>query len=271
MSSEQQVLLFEVMGSIAQITFSRPEALNALNEDMACAFRDAIARVAGDDSLRVLVLRGAGRGFMAGGDIATMARDPLRNAPLLLDPLHETLLKMAELPIPVLAGLHGPVAGAGMSVALAADLALAADNTIFQMAYTRIGASPDGSGTWHLARLVGLRKALEIALLSDAVDAARALDLGLVNWVVPAAEFDGRLGAIAKRLAEGATGAYGRSKALLRTASLRSLAEQLDAERAAFMQGAAGPEFREGAQAFLEKRKPDFLAAASAGQRNTLT
>ncbi|HLT99318.1 MAG TPA: enoyl-CoA hydratase-related protein [Burkholderiaceae bacterium] len=263
MNSEQQPLLFEVRNAVAQITFCRPAALNALNEQMALAFRDAVARVAADESLRVLVVRGAGRGFMAGGDVAAMVEDPLNNAPLLLDPLHEAMLQMTQLPIPVLAALHGPVAGAGMSVALAADLALAADTTVFQMAYTRIGASPDGSGTWHLARTVGLRKAMEITLLSDAVDAQQALGLGLVNWVVPAEEFDERVEAMTKRLAEGATHAFGRSKALLRTASLRSLAEQLDAERAAFMQGAGGPEFREGAQAFLEKRKPSFQSTAT--------
>src|SRR5690554_2749310 len=107
---------------------------------MAEGFRDAIAQVGENRGIRVLLLRGEGRAFMAGGDIASLAADPLVNTPRIMDPLHEGLLQMSELPIPVVAGLHGPVAGAGMSVALAADLAMAADNTVFQMAYCRIGA-----------------------------------------------------------------------------------------------------------------------------------
>ena len=263
MSSEHEALKLKVNGHVAQITFCRPSALNALNQAMAEGFRDAIAQVAEDRNIRVLLLRGGGRAFMAGGDVASLAADPLVNTPRIMDPLHQGLIQMSELPIPVVAGLHGPVAGAGMSVALAADLAMAADNTVFQMAYCRIGASPDGSGSWHLARLVGLRKAMEITLLSEPIEAQHAQSLGLVNWVVPAAELDERLGELATRLASGAVAAYGRSKALLRNAAVRSLPEQLDAEKQAFLQGAVGAEFREGAAAFLEKRAPDFLATTT--------
>lgn len=271
MSSEQQPLRFQVDGPVATVTFCRPAALNALNQAMAEAFRDTIARVASDSSVRVLLLRGEGRAFMAGGDVASLAADPLVNTPRIMDPLHAALLQMSELPIPVVAGVHGAVAGAGMSLALAADLAIAADNTMFQMAYCRIGASPDGSGSWHLARLVGLRKAMEITLLSEAIEAQQAHNLGLVNWVVPASELDVRLGELAARLSAGAVGAYGRSKALLRSAALHSLAQHMDAERQAFLHGAAGAEFREGAAAFLEKRAPDFLSAAPYAERKTLT
>ncbi|MFA7669426.1 MAG: enoyl-CoA hydratase-related protein [Burkholderiaceae bacterium] len=252
-------------GVVAHIVFNRPDALNAINIDMAVAFRDAIEAVAADSSIRVLVLRGAGRAFMAGGDVAQMASDPAGVADQIISPLHEGLARMAELPIPVLASLHGAVAGAGMSIALAADLAVAADDIRFSMAYTKIGANPDASGSWHLVRVVGLRKAMELTLLSDPVDAGQALSLGLVNWVVPAAELADRTQELAGRLAGGAVQAYGRSKALLRAAALHDLPTQLEAERQAFLQGAKGAEFKEGTDAFLQKRRPDFPAAVRKG------
>ena len=271
MSKEQDPVLLDIEGPVARITFCRPAALNALDQAMAECFRDAVAQVAGNPSLRVLLLKGAGRAFMAGGDVAALAADPLGNTPRLMEPLHQAILQVSELAIPVVAGLHGPVAGAGMSLALATDLAMAAEDTVFQMAYCRIGASPDGSGSWHLARLVGLRKAMEITLMSDAIDAQEALRLGLVNWVVPSAQLDERLNALASRLAAGAVGAYGRSKALLRHAALNSLADHLNAERNAFLEGAAGPEFREGVAAFLEKRTANFSAVTLQAERKTLT
>src|SRR5690606_31779818 len=194
---------------------------------------DAIARVAADQGVRVLVLKGNGRAFMAGGDVAMLAADPVTNAQRIIEPLHEGLIRMAELPIPVLVSLHGAVAGAVMSIALAADLALASDDASFQMAYTKIGASPDASGTWHLPRLVGLRKALELTFLSERLDAHEALALGLVNWVVPAEQREARTNELAARLAEGPVHAYGRSKALLRASGQRTLPEQLEAERQA--------------------------------------
>lgn len=260
--SEGAGLRMEIDESVATIVFDRPAALNAVNVAMATAFRDAIERVALDPSVRVLMLRGQGRAFMAGGDIGQMSADPVGNAGRIIGPLHQGLLRMSELPIPVLASLHGAVAGAGMSIALAADLAVSADDAQFQMAYTRIGASPDASGSWHLARLVGLRKAMELTLLSETIDAPQALALGLVNRVVPAAQLASYSRELAARLAAGAVHAFGRSKALLRGAAMRSLGEQLEAERIAFLEGAAGAEFREGVDAFLAKRRPDFPAAA---------
>lgn len=257
--------MLRIDGPIAHIVFNRPQALNAIDIEMAGRFRDAVDHVAADPSVRVLVLSGTGRAFMAGGDIQQMVADPVANVQKIIDPVHAAMARMTELPIPVLASLHGPVAGAGMSIALAADLALAADNLRFQMAYTKIGASPDASGSWHLVRLVGLRKAMELTLLSDTVDVHQALALGLVNWVVPAAELAARTDALAARLAQGATHAFGRSKALLRTAALHSLPEHLDAERQAFLAGAKGSEFGEGTRAFLEKRAPGFPSSVKPG------
>lgn len=271
MSDESLKLFFGLDDTVAHIVFNRPSGLNAIDIDMAAAFRDAVAHIAVHPSVRVLVLRGAGRAFMAGGDIAQLSADPVNNAERIIGPLHEGLAQMAELPIPVLAVLHGAVAGAGMSIALAADLAMAADDLSMQMAYTRIGASPDASGSWHLARTVGLRKAMEITLLSEPINAQQALALNLVNWVVPAEELAERSATLAARLSAAAVHAYGRSKALLRGAMSRTLPQQLEAERLAFLEGATGAEFREGVDAFIGKRPADFRSADQSAERKTLT
>jgi 2-(1,2-epoxy-1,2-dihydrophenyl)acetyl-CoA isomerase len=228
---------------------------------MAEGLEAAVERLAGKADLRVIVLRGAGRGFMAGGDLGVIQRgldEGGEHVDALMLPLHRALVRLAGMAQPVIASLHGPVAGAGMSVAMAADLAIAADDAAFTLAYTRVGTSPDGSASWHLGRLVGLRKALEIALLADTIDAAEALRLGLVNFVVPAGALEARTAALAGRLAAGPTLAYGRIKRLLRESLARDLPAQLDAERAAFHAGMATEDFREGVAAFLGKRKPVF-------------
>lgn len=254
-------LILEADGPVATITLNRPKSLNALDVPMAEALEAAVLTLQQKPDLRVIVLKGAGRGFMAGGDLGVIQR-AFAEGPEVVDsimlPLHRTLVRLAEMPQPVIASLHGPVAGAGMSVALAADLAIAADDAKFTLAYARIGTSPDGSGTWHLPRLVGLRKALEIALLADTIDAHEALRLHLVNQVVPAAELGSATTALAQRLAAGPTQAYGRIKRLLRKSADRDLPAQLDAERAAFHQSMKTDDFREGIAAFLGKRPPTY-------------
>lgn len=254
-------LVLDAEGPIATITLNRPKQLNALDRAMAEGLEAAVETLAGKPDLRVIVLRGAGRGFMAGGDLGVIQRgldEGAEHVDALMLPLHRALVRLAELPQPVIASLHGPVAGAGMSVAMAADLAIAADDAAFTLAYTRVGTSPDGSASWHLPRLVGLRRALEIALLADTIDAAEAQRLGLVNFVVPAAELQSQTAALANRLASGPTRAYGRIKTLLRDSLARDLPAQLDAEREAFHAGMATADFREGVAAFLAKRKPVF-------------
>ncbi len=257
-------LIVEADGPIATITLNRPKALNALDVAMAEALEAAVIALQHKPDLRVIILKGAGRGFMAGGDLGVIQRG-LTEGPELVDaimlPLHRALARLAEMPQPVIASLHGPVAGAGMSVALAADLAIAADDAKFTLAYTRVGTSPDGSASWHLPRLVGLRKALEIALLADTIDAHEALRLNLVNQVVTAADLATATQALAQRLATGPTQAYGRIKRLLRESADRDLPSQMNAEREAFHQSMKTQDFAEGIAAFLAKRPPSFRGA----------
>lgn len=176
----------------------------------------------------------------------------------IINPFHQALEILVGLRQPVIAALHGAVAGAGLSIALAADLAIAAEDAKFTLAYTRIGTSPDGGASWSLPRVVGLRKALELALLSDVIDAEEALRLGLVNKVVPADRLPLEMDALAQRLAHGPTQAFGRVKGLLRGSFERGLQGQLKAERDAFLACVATRDFKEGVAAFLEKRPAVF-------------
>lgn len=260
-TSSETPLLFERDGAIARIKFNRPKVLNALNVAAADALLEASQAIAADKTIRAVVISGEGRAFMAGGDIASF-RGPKEDASSrllrLIDPLHAALEILAGLQAPVIASLNGAVAGAGLSLALAADLAIAADNAIFTLAYSKIGTSPDGSSSWSLPRIVGVRKAMEIALLSETFDANEALRLSIVNRVVPAADLVAETDKLAQRLANGPTIAYGQIKSLMRNSLSRSLNEQLEAEADAFVECAVTDDFDEGAAAFIDKRAPAF-------------
>jgi 2-(1,2-epoxy-1,2-dihydrophenyl)acetyl-CoA isomerase len=245
-------------GAIANLRLNRPGVLNAADSTLAQAFRDACLALEADASVRVVVVSGQGRAFMAGGDIAQFREAPHTIAESLIEPLHEGLQCLARMRAPVIASLHGAVAGAGLSLALACDLAIAAEGTRFSFAYARLGASCDLGGSWHLPRLVGLRRALEIALLGDTLDAAQALQLGLVNRVVPADKLAEETRLLAARLATGAPVALGQLKRLMRESWSRDLATQLGAERSAFEACVATQDFHEGVEAFLAKRTPRY-------------
>ena len=245
-------------GAVAQLRFNRPHALNAIDVPMASAFHAACAAIAADPHARVVVLSGEGRAFMAGGDLAAMQKSPVETAQALIAGMHGGLEILAKLDAPVIASLHGAVAGGGLGVALACDLAIAAEGTRFSIAYPSVGASADCGTTWGLPRVVGLRNALRIALMAQPFDAAEALRYGLVNEVVSAAELQARTQSWAQRLALGAPLALGRLKHLLRTSGERTLSGQLNAEAEAFAACAATADFSEGVAAFLEKRQPHF-------------
>lgn len=259
--SDADPVLLDLSSGIARIRFNRPHVLNALDEHAILAFKRAVETVAGDSTVRVVVLSGEGKGFLAGGDVGrfhSAGEAAAEVVTAIITPFHEALVTLTSLRQPVIAALHGAVAGAGLSMALAADLAIAADDAKFTLAYTKIGTSPDGGASWALPRVVGLRKAMELALLSDVIDAAEAERIGLVNKVVPAADLGAEVDRLAARLAQGPTQAYGRVKALLRTSLDHALPTQLEAEKQAFLGSVGTRDFREGVAAFVEKRKSHF-------------
>ena len=254
-------ILTHIADGVAALAFNRPTSLNALDDEMIVAFRAHCEALAVDASVRCVVLRGEGAAFLAGGDVAFFhARlDELpRLVRELARELHFSVLALRRMPKPVIASVHGAVAGAGVSLMAACDLVIAADDCRITLAYSRIGASPDGGATHFLARSLGPRKALELALLPDPIDAGAALHIGLVNRVVPAAQLAQETQSLARRLAAGPTFAYAETKRLLEAAAENSLEAQLDAEAEAFARCAATEDMREGVTAFVEKRKPEF-------------
>lgn len=260
MTNTDQPVLLSIDSGAAFIRFNRPTALNAINVALARRWRDVVIEVCARDDVRVIVLSGEGRAFMAGGDLRAFHADPdgaADTARALIEPLNEGLIALANGDAPVIASVQGAVAGAGMSIALGADLCIAADDATFDMAYARIGASPDAGGSWHLPRLVGLRQAMSIALLSDRLSATQALQSNLVNRVVPAQSLASETEALAAQLSRGPTAAFGRIRRLLRGSLQHSLEQQLELECEAFAKGAETAAFREGVDAFVNKRVPD--------------
>ncbi|MET0743176.1 MAG: enoyl-CoA hydratase-related protein [Microvirga sp.] len=252
-------VVLSVADAIATVSLNRPSVLNAIDAVTATAFLASIRAIASRGDIRAVVLRGEGRAFCAGGDVARFQGEGREAAiDAIIGPLHEGLLALHELPCPSLAVVQGAAAGAGFSLALACDLAIASTTAKFTLAYARLGVSPDGSATWHLPRVLGLRKAKELALLGDTIDGAEALRLGLVNWVAPPEALDAEASRIAARLAQGPTIAYGRIRTLLETSLDTSLENQLAAEQRVFRELTATQDFQEGVSAFLAKRPARF-------------
>ena len=258
MSEQAGAVLLTIEDGVGEICFNRPKVLNALNLDACTALLACCEKLSRTKDLRVVVLCGEGSSFMAGGDLGQFrdAGDRPAFTRQILEPLNAALLILDELP--VIAAVQGAAAGAGASIALAADLVIAAEDAKFIMAYARVGTSLDGGSTWALPRLIGLRRAMEMALLAEPVTASQALAMGLINRVVPVAELRNETKALARRLATGPTAAYGRIKRLLRDSSTQEYAVQLKAELEAFAACAATADFGGGLAAFFAKRAAVF-------------
>jgi 2-(1,2-epoxy-1,2-dihydrophenyl)acetyl-CoA isomerase len=257
---------FELREGVATLTLDRPQQLNALSVGMMQALRGAVERAVVDPAAHVIVVRGAGEHFMAGGDIrdfdAQLGLEPLARLQafqgMIEHWINPAILALRQTHQPVLCAVRGACAGFGMSLMLACDLALAADNAYFSTAYASIGLSPDGGGSFFLPRIVGSRKAAELMLLAERIDAQQALALGLLNRVVPQADLDAEVARLARRLADGPRHAYGEIKRLLHASQGQDLPTQLAAEASAFGRCSATVDFGEGVRAFLGKRKPSF-------------
>ncbi len=252
-------LRVEVDGPVATLTLDRPAALNALTVPVKIGLRDALESIAADRSVRVVILTGAGRAFCAGQDLAE--REAPDAAPLDVEvrerynPIIRALRSMGQ---PVIAAVNGVAAGAGASLAFACDLRIAAEEARFVLAFGLIALVPDSGATWFLPRLVGPAKAVELALVGDAVDAAEALRIGLVSKVVPGDQLTAEARALADRIAAGAPLATSLTKAALERSLTIGLDEALDAE--AVLQGIAGAsaDHAEGLAAFRNKRPARF-------------
>ena len=258
------LIRFEIRDRIATLTLNRPDKLNALIPEMKEGFEEALAKAA-EPGVKALLLRGAGRAFCAGGDIGWMAKALTEGRwtemEALLDLGVAVAHGLATLPKPVVAVVQGPAAGAGMSLALGADLRIATPEAAFSMAFVKIGLHPDWGGSVMLSRLVNPSLAAELMMLGDTLDAARAQALGLVNQVVPGDQLEAALEALGCRLAAGPAETFARIKAtLLRNQGLdtEGLRARLEAEGAQMKAAMRHPDAKEGLAAFLEKRTPRF-------------
>ncbi len=251
----------EVHDAVATVRLNAPASMNALGVPMGREFDAAMEKLWENSDIRVLVITGTGRAFSAGGDVQAFydnRDDPDRVMGETLDVLHAAVTKIIDAPFPTIAAINGVVAGAGMGVAMATDLAVAVDSAVFTMAYTGIGVSPDGSSTYYLPRHVGARRAMELILTNRVLSADEALEMGLINQVVGHDEFDDTVYTLARKLARGPTLAYVHARKLLRTSLGATPFEQMDAEAEAIMAAAKTNDFYEGVSGFIEKRRPDF-------------
>jgi 2-(1,2-epoxy-1,2-dihydrophenyl)acetyl-CoA isomerase len=245
-------------GALQTITLNRPEVLNAFNAAMHSALQAALKDAARDDEVRAVVVTGAGRGFCVGQDLTEFRDAPGDIADRLRAGYHPTILALRSLEKPVLAAVNGPAAGAGLSLALACDIRVAADSASFVPAFVSIGLVPDSGGTFFVRRLLGYARAFEWLATGRKLTAAEAHAWGLVSEVVEADKLAERTAGLASELAAMPTRAIGMTKRLLDAAETATLEEQLELE--AQLQSAATKtgDFREGVAAFLEKRPPRF-------------
>jgi 2-(1,2-epoxy-1,2-dihydrophenyl)acetyl-CoA isomerase len=262
--NSQEFVLSNVEGSVGYIRFNRPEFLNSFNLDLAKQFFRIMKAFRKDENVRAVAIRGAGRVFSAGGDVKEMLNDVQEGkdrAAYFRSPLaafNRMILSIRDIPKPVLAAVHGAVAGVAFNLMLACDLRIAEERTSFAQAFVKVGLSPDGGGTYFLPRLVGYARACELTMLPTEIDARTALDWGLINWIVPANIFEDEVRKTAERLAKGPALAIGRTKSLLNQTYNHFLAEHMEAERLAQIENASSEDFEEGLRAFIEKRQPRF-------------
>ncbi len=260
MATEDLIVTSSAAG-IASVRLNDPDSMNALSVTMADRLRRELEAFGGDSTIRVLVVTGTGRGFCAGGDVQSFydnRDDPEEVMGQILDGLHGAVKVLIDLPFPTIAAINGVVAGAGMGLAMATDLAVAVDSAMFTMAYTGIGVSPDGSSTFSLPRLVGPRVAMDMILTNRRILAPEAVELGLINQAVPEDDFNMTVTGLATRLAAGPTKAYVRARELVRASFGNDPASQMDLEAASILAAAGTEDFYEGVTAFIEKRRPEF-------------
>lgn len=259
-----QHLLVEQEGGVLTITMNRPEVLNAFNDIMLEELGAAIDAAAQDESVRCVVITGAGGNFGSGQDLRVFAAlhagaggEPVKVGEH-LQKYHRVILAIRNMPRPVVAAVRGVAAGISCNVALSCDLRIAADDARFIEAFARIGLVPDGGGGYFLPRLVGLGKALELAMLAEEVSGPVAERIGLVNRCVPVAEFEAATKAFAQRLANGPTHTYGLIKQLMNASFERDLQSSLKLEGELQDDAIRSEDHREGLSAFLQKRKPHY-------------
>jgi len=257
-------LKLSLVDHVAVITLNRPEQANGMNMELIMELA-AVARhcdaLVNTQQVRTVVITGEGRIFCAGGDIHSFKAfgdEVSREIARLAGYLHEATATFMQMNVPVITAVNGAAAGAGFSLAIMGDLVVAAQSATFMLAYTAIGLSPDGAATWHLPRIIGIRRAQEMLLLNRKLSADEALQWGLVTKVVADDQLLTEAMALAKKLANGPTKAFGTVKKLLAMSDINSPAQQMALEAENLSALSSSIDGQEGIRSFLEKRKPVF-------------
>jgi 2-(1,2-epoxy-1,2-dihydrophenyl)acetyl-CoA isomerase len=259
--SDQRSILLETSAGVARLTLNRPDKLNSFTRQMHAELRDALSVIEADESIRAVVLGGAGRGFCAGQDLADLSFEPgsmTDLGALIQDNFNPLIRRLQALPKPVIARVRGIAAGAGANLALACDLVVAGRSASFLQAFVNIGLVPDSGGTWFLPRAVGGPRALGLAMLGEKLSAERAEQWGLIWKCVDDDGLDAEVDAMAARLAAMPTRALAAIKQAVRHAATAELDAQLDLERDLQTRLGASHDYSEGVNAFLNKRAPRF-------------
>jgi 2-(1,2-epoxy-1,2-dihydrophenyl)acetyl-CoA isomerase len=257
--TEYETITLEQSGPIARITLNRPDVANGMNHTMTRELADA-ARRCDTDATKVVVLTGAGRFFCAGGDLKSFANAPNRGQHIkgVADDLHRAISTFARMNAVLITAVNGTAAGAGFSIAVTGDIVLAAESATFTMAYTRVGLSPDGSSSYFLPRLIGITKTKELMLTNRTLSAQEASQWGLVTEVLPDDRVAARADELATQMASTASGSNGAVKALMLSTFSSGLEEQMEFESRVIADRAESADGREGVDAFMAKRKPEF-------------
>jgi 2-(1,2-epoxy-1,2-dihydrophenyl)acetyl-CoA isomerase len=259
---ENRAVLEKREGNIATLILNRPERMNALNKDLAVGLNEALGRLETDQDIDVVVLAGAGRAFCAGGDLSVIGKGRQNDDVTELDPIlragMRAVIGIRTMRQPVIAAVHGAAAGAGMNIALAADIRIASEDATFGQNFAKVGLFPDYGGTFFLPELVGPAKAAEMFYTGDMIDAAEALRLGIVNRVVPLAKLESEARALAQKIARGPGIAIRAAKRVLFADQKQELTKALEQEVEQQMQCFVSEDCGEGIRAFFEKRPPKF-------------
>ena len=258
--TRSETVQVKIADGVATLTLNRPDKLNAFNTEMHLALRAALEQIRDDESVRAVLLTGAGRAFCAGQDLGD--RDPRKGTPDLghtIETFYNPLLRLIRsLEKPVICAVNGVAAGAGANIAFACDITLAARSARFIQAFAKIGLVPDSGGTWSLPRLIGEARAKALALTAEPLGAETAADWGLIWRAVDDDKLMEEATALAARLAAGPTKGLGMTKRAIQAAAVNSLDEQLELERDLQREAGRSADYAEGVTAFLEKRKPEF-------------
>lgn len=254
MQGDDPAVLSRTAGGTRYVTLNRPNTLNALTPRMVDEINRLIAQAATDSEIRVILVRGTGRGFSAGADLSALD-DPPRD---LLDSINALIRTMVSVPVPVITAVNGSAVGGGVGLALAGDLVYAAEDAYFYLSFTDIGLMPDAGSSWFIPAAIGHARASEMALLGEKLGAAEAAELGLVTRTVPTADLDSYVDRVAKQLERGAPLALEKTKLALRAPARHLLDAALSREHAGQTALLNSPDVSEGVQAKMERRKPHF-------------